>query len=215
MTLKEKYDNLILTGEYSLTKQEFNKLNDLHKEKFHKNIKRDCGDCARRALIAVFGEQPMKMKQTFPKHEPTEETAKSELYATLGEGSSIIYFANITHRIKQAALKLKQPIESAIQYKCFKGAYINEMQKRSIDAFGYDKRADAKAYKDFTKRSGVSKTFPKTDKEIDLLIFLVGKKTELKKLIEKHKPKFVHTHLELDNPIKIVPTLPEGTLYKI
>ena len=216
-SLKKQYESLIKSGQYELTKAEFNELNELHKEKFHKNIKRDCKSCGARGLRAVFGEEPIKAKQTFPKHEePTEAlTVKSEQYGELGYPPGIQYFNNLQNLIIQAIKKDKCIVKTAVHYNCFKGAYIHRLQCAGVDAVGYDKRADANKYKEFANQKGVSKTYPKEDKEFDLLIFLSGSKEELDKLIEKHNPKYVHTHLKLDKPLYIRPTLPEGTLYKI
>lgn len=221
MTLKHKYEILINTGQLELSKEEFKELNELHKEKFHKNIKRDCGDCAVRGLKAVFGEQPKRVKQTFPKHEPIQSETKSEIYGTLGDASSMQYFNNIQNLIRQATRKLKEPIQTALHYHCFNGAYVFGLHRNGIDVIGYDKRAVGKDYKEFIESKGglkskglITKAVPKKQ-DFDLLIYLLGDIEELDKLIEKYNPKFVHTHLPLENPIKIIPTLPEGTLYKL
>ena len=221
-SLKKQYESLLDTGQYELSKAEFNELNTMHKDKFHKNIKRDCKSCGARGLRAVFGEQEtVKIKQTFPKHEPSILSAKSETYGELGDMSSKQYFNNLQNLIRQAVRKQKETIESALHYNCFNGAYVFALQRNDIDTIGYDTRAVSKDYKEFLKTQGtikakgsITKVEPK-EQDIDLLVYLTGEQEELDALIKKYSPKFVHTHLELDNPIKIIPTLPEGKLYKI
>lgn len=211
MSLQKQYNILLKEGTFDLTKEEWDELNGLRKEHFNKNIKRGCGDCTKDALRQVGGKLFAEVKkQTFPKHEPPKTEDKSILYGQIGHTIYKNYFTHLAFLIK-TTLK-GRGISTVVHYNCYQGAYVWALNGVGFKAKGYKADIKQSDYKKITGKGDIYKTDPK--EEADLLIFLQGSREELEQVIEVVKPKYIHTHLELDTHRVKIPKLKEGKLYK-
>ncbi len=160
--------------------KEVSDLWELHIEKLGRSFDRKCGDCVAKALKDVFN---VNVK-------PSVMGIRNQKLRQI--------FGHLANEI--SGLK----IESAFVVNCNHGLLVNALLSKGIQTKGIDPNANAKEFREVTKRDAIKKGTllkRKALPEVDALIILNGTQEEVEYSLKIGKSKYIITKLQLDKKL--------------